>query len=82
MSKIVVGLGGLLSDPACCIVKNGQLVAAVEQAKVARQDRPGSFPDEALSIALEISGVKASDNTTMPTPPPPTTHRDFHRRPY
>jgi carbamoyltransferase len=65
MSKIVVGLGGLLSDPACCIVKNGQLVAAVEQAKVARQDRPGSFPDEALSIALEISGVKASDITCV-----------------
>ena len=61
MSKIVVGLGGLLSDPACCIVKDGELVAAVEQAKVARQDRPGSFPDEALAIALEVGGVRASD---------------------
>jgi carbamoyltransferase len=61
MSKIVVGLGGLLSDPACCIVKDGELVAAVEQAKVARQDRPGSFPDEALSIALEIGRVKADE---------------------
>jgi carbamoyltransferase len=61
MSKIVVGLGGLLSDPACCIVKDGELVAAVEQAKVARQDRPGSFPDEALAIALEVGGVRADD---------------------
>jgi carbamoyltransferase len=61
MSKIVVGLGGLLSDPACCVVKDGELVAAVEQAKVARQDRPGSFPDEALSLALEISGVRAGE---------------------
>lgn len=61
MSKIVVGLGGLLSDPACCIVKDGELVAAVEQAKVARQDRHGSFPDEALAIALEVSGVRAAD---------------------
>jgi carbamoyltransferase len=61
MSKIIVGLGGLLSDPACCIVKDGELVAAVEQAKVARLDRPGSFPDEALAIALEVGGVKAAD---------------------
>ncbi len=61
MSKIVVGLGGLLSDPACCIIKNGQLVAAVEQAKVARADRHGSFPDEALSIALEIAAVKPAE---------------------
>ena len=61
MSRIVVGLGGLLSDPACCIVKDGQLVAAVEQAKVARQDRPGSFPDEAMSMAAEIAGVKPAE---------------------
>lgn len=61
MSKIVVGLGGLLSDPACCIIRDGELVAAVEQAKVSRQDRPGSFPDEALAIALEVGGVRASD---------------------
>jgi carbamoyltransferase len=61
MSKTVVGLGGLLNDPACCIVKNGELVAAVEQAKVVRQDRPGSFPDEALAMALEVGGVHASD---------------------
>ena len=61
MSKIVVGLGGLLSDPACCIVKDGDLVAAVEQAKVSRQDRPGSFPDEALAMALEVGGVRAGD---------------------
>jgi carbamoyltransferase len=61
VSKIIIGLGGLLSDPACCVIKDGELAAAVEQAKVARQDRPGSFPDEALSLALEISGVKLAD---------------------
>lgn len=61
MSKIVVGLGGMLSDPACCIIKDGELVAAVEQAKVSRQDRPGSFPDEALAIALEVGHVRPRD---------------------
>lgn len=60
MSKIVIGLGGLLSDPACCVIKDGELVAAVEQAKVSRQDRPGSFPEEALAIALEVGRVKPS----------------------
>ncbi len=60
MAKIVVGLGGLLSDPACCVIKDGQLVAAVEQAKVSRQDRPGSFPDEALAMALEVGQVRPS----------------------
>ncbi len=59
MSQIIIGLGGLLSDPACCVIKDGVIVSAVEQAKVSRQDRPGSFPDEAFALALEVAGVKA-----------------------
>ncbi|MGA8030628.1 MAG: carbamoyltransferase C-terminal domain-containing protein [Bryobacteraceae bacterium] len=58
MPHIIVGLGGLLSDPACCVLKDGELVSAVEQAKVSRQDRPGSFPEEAFQLALEVAGVK------------------------
>jgi carbamoyltransferase len=60
LSEIVVGLGGLLSDPACCVIKNGELASAVEQAKVSRQDRFGSFPDEAFAMALDIAGVTVS----------------------
>jgi carbamoyltransferase len=51
----------LLSDPACCVLKGGQLAAAVEQAKVSRQDRAGSFPGEAFALALEVAGVKAEE---------------------
>jgi carbamoyltransferase len=61
MPRILVGLGGLLSDPACCVIRDGQLASAIEQAKVSRQDRPGSFPDEAFTLALEVAGVKAAD---------------------
>ncbi len=60
---MLVGLGGLLSDPACCVIKEGQLAAAVEQAKVSRQDRPGSFPAEAFALALEAAAVKPEDIT-------------------
>jgi carbamoyltransferase len=61
MPRVIVGLGGLLSDPACCVIKDGKLAAAVEQAKVSRQDRPGSFPDEAFALALEAAGVKTDE---------------------
>ncbi len=61
MPDVIVGLGGLLSDPACCVLKDGKLASAVEQAKVSRQDRPGSFPDEAFRLALEVAGVKAKE---------------------
>ena len=61
MPKILVGLGGLLSDPACCILKDGELAAALEQNKLARHNRPGAFPDEALALALEVAGVEAHE---------------------
>ncbi|MBV8896664.1 MAG: hypothetical protein JO051_09140 [Acidobacteriaceae bacterium] len=61
MPRVIAGLGGFLSDPACCIIKDGQIASAVEQAKISRQDRPGSFPDEAFQLALQVAGVKASE---------------------
>ena len=61
MSRIILGLGGLLSDPACCVIRGGQIASAVEQAKVSRQDRPGSFPDEAFQLALSVAGVQAKE---------------------
>ena len=57
MPKIVVGLGGLLSDPACCVLREGELASAVEQAKLSRHDRPGAFPNEAFRAALEAARV-------------------------
>ena len=60
MARTIVGLGGLLSDPACCVIRDGVIQAAVEQAKVAHQDRPGTFPEEALQIALDTAGVSPS----------------------
>jgi carbamoyltransferase len=57
VSRTIVGLGGLLGDPACCVIRNGQLASAVEQSKVARHHRSGSFPDEAFAAALEVAGL-------------------------
>ncbi len=61
MPRVIVGLGGFLSDPACCVIKDGRIASAVEQAKVSRQDRPGTFPDEAFRLALQVAGVKAEE---------------------
>lgn len=61
MSRVIVGLGGLLSAPACCILKNGEIASAVEQHKVARRERTGEFPQEALSTALESANVSSSE---------------------
>ncbi len=58
---MIVGIGGLLSDPSCCVLKNGQLASAVEQSKLARRERPDQFPQEAFSIALQAADVEAAE---------------------
>ncbi len=61
MSRVILGLGGLLGAPACCILKDGRIAAAVEQGKVARnRNRAGAFPEEAVRIALEMAALEAS----------------------
>lgn len=62
---IVLGLGGLLNDPACVLLKDGELAAAVEQNKVARGGRPGELPEEAILACLTLAHVRAADVTCV-----------------
>jgi carbamoyltransferase len=50
---IVIGLGGLLNDAACALLKNGKILAAVEEAKVTRGHRPGTLPQAAPQSAMD-----------------------------
>jgi len=54
----ILGLGGLLNDAACAVLKDGVLVAAVEQKKVARRFQPGELPADAIAACLRIAGVE------------------------
>ena len=60
-SRTVLGLGGLLSDPACCVIKDAHIASAIEQAKISRQDRPGAFPEEAFRMCLEVAHVEPGE---------------------
>ncbi len=57
----ILGLGGILNDAACCLLKNGKVAAAVEQSKLRRPHLPGQLPEAAIDSCLEIAGVKAGD---------------------
>jgi carbamoyltransferase len=59
--KVVVGLGGLLSDAGCCVIKHGRIASAIEQSKVAKRERFEPFPDEAFRSALETAQTAASE---------------------
>ena len=40
----IVGLGGLHNHPACAVLVDGALAAAVEQVKIARRVERGALP--------------------------------------
>ena len=58
---IILGLGGLNTDPACAVLKDGELVAAVEERKVARQVTADALPQTAIAGALEVAGLRPAD---------------------
>jgi carbamoyltransferase len=58
---IILGLGGILKDAACAVLKDGELLAAVEQRKVARQESPGVLPEAAIATTLQVARLRPAD---------------------
>lgn len=57
---VILGIGGMLNDASCALLKDGVLVAAVEQSKIARRKRSGELPDESIEACLKLGGVAAN----------------------
>jgi carbamoyltransferase len=58
---LILGIGGILSEAAAAVLKDGKLVGAVEQRKLARRVRPGELPEEAISMCLRMAGAKREE---------------------
>jgi carbamoyltransferase len=57
IAMIIIGLGGLLGDAACALLKDGELISAVEETKMTRGQRPGGLPTAAIEECLRIAGA-------------------------
>ena len=70
----ILGIGTLASDPATALLSNGKLVAAMEEAKIARRQRRGELPGESIEACLVIGGLKAEQiDIVAITRPVPST---------
>lgn len=60
---IILGIGGVLGDSASAILKDGEVVAAVEESKLVRGHAPweihGSLPEHSVAKCLELAGASA-----------------------
>jgi carbamoyltransferase len=62
---IILGIGGILGDAASAVLKDGELVAAVEESKLVRRRThwggPDGLPQHSIATCLELAGVRAED---------------------
>jgi carbamoyltransferase len=61
---IILGIGGIGGDAATAVLKDGELVAAVEEAKLARRSHVeggGGVPELSIRACLEMAGARAGD---------------------
>jgi len=57
----VLGLNAYHADAAACLVKDGDLVAAVEEERFRRIKHWGGFPSESIRYCLQEAGISLAD---------------------
>lgn len=75
---IILGLGGLRHNAAAAIAKDGQLLAAVEQRKVARHPVPGVLPMEAIRACLELAKAQPAAVDVVAIARPFSSESELH----
>ncbi len=58
---LILGIGGWRHDGAAALLRDGELLAAMEEEKLLRQAHPGGLPRRAIEACLEIAGAKPAD---------------------
>ncbi len=61
MSTIILGINAYHGDASAAIVKDGQLVAAVEEERFNRIKHWAGFPTRSIQFCLETAGVSMKD---------------------
>ena len=57
----ILGIGGMLKDTACAVLKDGKLAAAIEQVKVARHESQHHLPEETIATCLRLAKSTADE---------------------
>ena len=71
---VIVGLGGLTREPACAVLVDGKIVAAVQQNKLGL-----THTAEAVQTALHLAGAIAADVETVALARPFSERAGGHR---
>ncbi|MBT3217648.1 MAG: carbamoyltransferase [Proteobacteria bacterium] len=57
----ILGISAFYHDSAACLLRDGKIVAAVQEERFTRKKHDSAFPKEAIDYCLEEAGIKPSD---------------------
>jgi carbamoyltransferase len=57
----ILGINYFFHDSSACILRDGELVVAIEEERLNRKKHTAEFPRMAVARCLEIAGMRASD---------------------
>ena len=60
-SNIILGISAYYHDSAACILRDGEVVAAVSEERLTRKKGDAAFPHQAASYCLRQAGVTIND---------------------
>ena len=79
---IILGIGGIMNDAASALLRDGRLLAAVEESKLARRGRGsnGRLPEASMAMCLELAGIEARrvDCVALVRPVPAAEESGLH----
>src|SRR5215217_8655463 len=57
----ILGISAYYHDSAACLVRDGDIVAAVQEERFTRKKHDPEFPHHAITYCLETGGIRLSD---------------------
>src|SRR5512139_1554357 len=57
----ILGISCFYHDSAACLVRDGEIVAAVQEERFTRKKHDPRFPENAISYCLEEAGIETKD---------------------
>ncbi len=58
---VILGISAFYHDSAAAIIKNGEIIAAVQEERFTRKKHDPSFPKNAISFCLKYAGVSLEE---------------------
>jgi len=60
-SKYIIGVSAFYHDSSCALIKDGEIIAAVQEERFTRIKNDSSFPSKAINYCLEEARISVDD---------------------